>query len=151
MMNEFNYETLDWELEARRVAKAFEIEKECYFYSVIESNGEECRWLRLKGEDSPLLFNRHAWFNIRYTREYRGFYVVVPDLKWAVLEVEFSWNGELIESIFTDYHALKIARGLFRLGLLTPAIETELWALMTNNSAHEKLEWKLEYEAQNGL
>ncbi len=75
---------------------------------------------------------------------------MVPVLQFAVSEAEFSWGGELTESVFNSCHALIFARGFLWLGLLTHEIEATLSVLMADNTAHERMEWTLEYEARTG-
>jgi hypothetical protein len=63
-------------------------------------------------------------------------------------EIFNSWNGTHGVSLLSRELRVTLARGLFFLRLLTPAIETSLEVTI---SAHEELEWALEYETRNGL
>ena len=64
------------------------------------------------------------------------------DADWGWIEID--WNGRVKRS--PQHYELRptmvLAKGLFHLDLLTPAVES---ALKTTISSHQKLEWTLEY------
>jgi len=156
MNYETTFETLDWELEARRLNAAFGIEGE--FRAAFDDEPSGPKWLiKTIGSDAmPNMFivNAEFWVSFYYDRKNRYFTVgKIPRqsptsfpnkkfiLNWA--GTQFRVQGSQID---IEGHWI-IAKGLYHLGLLTDEIET---AMQVAVSAHQKIEWTLEYESRCG-
>ena len=142
------YETMDWEAEAKRVAKAFNVLSACYFdYDPDEAKCDLCSrpaqttasvfltdWHQLRSSydrDEGRLFEIH-----------KGTSNVFILIYWDG-DVNQSWgkNSDLTPGYFELINML--AKGLFHMDLLTIEVEAHL---QTSITVHQKLEWTLEYE-----
>jgi len=155
MNTETTFETLDWNAEARRVARAFGVTEECHFHTYVENepieNGDgDYPYLRLTLKDGltePTIFCRD---DVALLCEYdedigRSYYVYAEK---GVTGIRMEWD-ESLASLIKDSTLLPLlAKGLFYLDILTPEVEETLKITVT---AHEKLEWAREYEQRYGL
>ena len=150
------YETMDWEAEAKRIARAFGVEGECHFevpqHDPPAQGGSQripqtgFRTLRLKNGDYARLANGvHFWCD--YRRGAGRNYWLRASLH-SRLGIKVAWGGQLAFQIDDYTLAPALTKGSFHLGLLTSEIEA---ALKANVTAHEKLEWTREYEERYGL
>jgi len=149
-----DFETLDWELEARRVKAAFGVKSECKFYEFTTHEGLERRFQIRDGNEETLAENllvSGESLRVYYAQGERFYEITNRDRRRA--HITF-WDEQ---TIFVSpplshvrwgglFHLL--IKGVYYLDLLTPHIETELEISI---SAHEKLEWKLEYEERYDL
>lgn len=144
------YETMDWEAEARRIAWAFEVKTECKFRQKIKSYGEK-RILLSCGRNNVAIdenWNLYAtykpggmWFRMEHSAFLTGVGWVSSGAMWVSLD----WNRKVLDAGPDHEYSELLVRALFRLDLLTQEIET---ALESSVTAHQKLEWQLEYEAR---
>jgi len=138
-----NFETVDWELEARRVAAAFGIAQgTCKFHlnSASDEQFEE-RCLLLKNGGSA---NGDGFvLDIIYTRLSR-YFAMCDNATGDLARVHILWNGELryVKYEMAPLLAEPLARALDHLDLLTPEIEAEL---KISVSAHQKIKWVIEH------
>ncbi len=141
-----DYETMDWEAEAVRVAWAFDVKTECKFRQKVKRFGE---WRIL------LSCGRN---DVTIRDDLRLYVTYKPQSMWFKLEdktTSLSWtwvtldmNGRMVDAGTTHEFSDRMVKGLCRLGLLTPEIDA---ALESGATAHEKLEWALEFVERNGL
>ncbi len=171
------FETMDWKSEAQRVMMAFDVAEECEF--VDESNFfGPTKILSLRRSRLVKFWKRffHLFIRPRIDKVDKiltqdGMLLLVSyrldtgklllyftltenkpmtilDRAWA--SVCFSPDGSLVRELLladSNKYAVPLAKGLFHLGLLSPEIEA---ALKIAVSAHQKMEWTLEYEASYG-
>lgn len=143
-----NLGTMDWELEAVRVAGAFGVAEECEFRNKSNSGADdefEERLFCLKNAELPLV--NEFKMSVTYMKTRRIFVILNPQ-NHCVGQVFISWQGQSMFGGFGSFGKLPLmTRALFHLGLglLTPEIEA---ALNVNISAHEKAEWLLEFETR---
>jgi len=140
-----DYKTLDWEIEAQRVMKAFGIVEPCEFKP--EAVGVETDMvLRMIGTDlSPAL----PWgerLGVYYGTRDRLYQAYEDDRHTVSFIASIDWEGKLTAPFYVIENALFFAKGWLYLGLLTAEIEQALEVRIT---AHEKLEWALEYEVKH--
>ncbi len=138
-MGTITFETMDWEAEAKRVSLAFGVEEKCRF---VKSSLNETMTFRplTDGQDVKV---PDGSVRVYYQLKVRS-YQIFASSKISVA-VRFITSGGVITRIVPkDCPAVKpLARALFHLDLLTPEVEA---ALKVNISAHQKIEWTLEYE-----
>jgi hypothetical protein len=138
-----DYETIDWELEAKRVMAAFNIAECCEFvdrYTVgkVLVGSNEFDPL----SDAPS--NRDG-LTIRSQMNEHHRYFAVQDDNGVITSVSLQHDGGINAGpLWFDYVPV-LYKGLFLLGLLNDEIEHEL---KYSPSHHERLEWALEYEAR---
>jgi len=148
-----NFETIDWEAEALRVSRAFEVEEECEFFVIPPD------WYDLeKGETRELLHdfgleqhNVEALgefeLTVNYSPESRFYGLESLDTGEAAV-ISIQWDGSLPRRVYRHKPTKFLVRPLFHLDLLTPEVEA---ALGVSISANQKLEWTQEYKARYGL
>jgi len=156
MMHGSNYETLDWELEAQRVAAAFEVAEPCHF-THLRGITSYVATERETDLNKSLLLKNGLYVDISYDRESKVFVVSEINengyVKHSCLIV-VGWGGPNRtvrygkRSAQPDYILHTLAKALLFLDLLTPEVETQIGISIT---AHERIEWTLEHEARNGL
>ena len=141
MMNESSYETLDWEAEAIRMARAYGVKVECAFIETRYGKDFIDIATRKKAEISEGVVGTAG-----YSPSNR-FYTVRSRSSWTVIQL--SWLGEVQSAhVGKDFEVAALARAFFHLELLTPEVEA---ALSVSITAHEKLEWAREYEERYGI
>ncbi len=134
-------ETIDWELEAERVKRAFGLKGEARFklwYDLARQFQLDGNSLVPLGESEQLII------------AYEG---VMKFTLWRNGEFDtyigIDFEGKRRGQTFAGRGCHTIAEGLFHLGLLTPEIEA---ALGMDISHHQRAEWILEYdERRNDL
>jgi len=147
-----DYETIDWEAEAQRVARAFGLSEKCYFREQVPPATSSSRlyyhdlcWKDTKGgyefpDGSGVIFIcvyvKQIGVRYGFEREYGR----------ANTSFLLNWKSKPIVRGNDAVLVPLLAKGLFHLGLLTAEVET-----MLNVSNHEKLEWAREYEERYGL
>ena len=140
---------MDWKAEAKRIQVAFNLKTECEFVqnesgACLESvGGQKDEGIYLQGE------YLHDWLEllVTYSAKDRVFEISRVRTPEKLHGGSFSmviitWDGST-SIIGGDSYSHILARALFHLDLLTPEVEITIRATI---SAHEKLEWKLEYE-----
>lgn len=136
------YETIDWEAEAKRVAKAFGIKGECVWIDVrkqavqlVALDDLVCKYGIPISED--------AYAVVQYSKGSRFFQIFdgSPDVG-----IFINWQGAVWESDVIA-HGDTLAKALYHLSLLTPEVEQ---ALGVTIDAHTKLEWELEFAGRDG-
>jgi hypothetical protein len=133
------YETLNWKHEANRVAAAFGAEGECEF---VEFDAGQ-RLLQWRGW-SRIYLAGSLYFGALYDGEGRLFSVTEGYTDAA--EIFISWDGSVNQRPWFYKHNILLARALFHLQLLTPEVEG---ALNVSVTAHDKLEWTLNYRERS--
>lgn len=132
------YETLNWELEAQRVARAFGVEGECDWHI---HNEDRRLFLADTSPYVPYVPFSCSEIAIAYARSGRDFHN-------ASSYLVIGFDGKIHVNEGAEKFGKPLARALFHLDLLSPAVES---ALGVSISHHEKLEWTLEYEARHGV
>jgi len=130
-----DYETMDWEDEAKRVASAFGVREECEF--VEDKWGQKV--LRGTWDGQSPAIAPEICLLAAYTSEYRDFSMANCD---HGTYVRIFWDGRKPE-IECGMYEEAVAHSLLLLGLLSPEIEAALGATF---SAHQKLEWLVDFE-----
>jgi len=132
-----NFESMDWEAEAQRVAAAFGVEAPCQFLE-FDSNQ---RLLYVQG------FTSRIWLKHTQTLYLTAFYAqngrlfTITQGYGDSAELFIGWDGSVDRRPWFYDHNPIIARALFYLDLLTPEAEE---ALCISVSAHDRLEWMLQ-------
>ena len=143
-----NFDMMECEVEFERIRRAFDVAGECEIltegdYISLESKGEKGAKLRLHDgaelQASYSLRSRTLGFTLWVNETFTEF----------ELGTNYVWYSVMYNP-FPEYDdsSLRLVKGLFHLGLLTPEIER---GLRVSISAHQKLEWTLEYEARYEL
>jgi hypothetical protein len=161
------YETIDWDAEALLVARAFGCDEDCRFEEKLDGEpvksglGNErylCWKIAEEGQEWILklkglaeYWNHWYWFpeleevafRCTYNKDYGRHFIISPSHETGDTSIEIGWDGDCGCGIGDKALAIRLAKGLFRLGLLSHGTEAELKVTI---SAHEKLEWVREYE-----
>jgi hypothetical protein len=145
-----NYETMDWEAEAIRVARAFGIKEKCEFRFERLRNGTRMSAFKQMSLYIEATASKPSlpWGDVLHAscdNDGRTYDAIAKSSSDFNLVISFEWDGELMIAELVDNYAYVdlFAKGLFHLGLLTEEVEAELKIYIT---AHQKLEWALEYE-----
>jgi len=144
-----DFETIDWDSEAKRIQKAFGIAGECELRELRRSDWG--RRLFLVGTKSRDVFiDDDTLLRITYDATGRFFYLADKTREdW--LSFKIGWGKDEVEGVLSgkvDEFSTLLARGFFHLGYLSAEAELKLETTIT---AHEKLEWALEYERRYGF
>jgi len=139
-----DFETIDWEQESQRVARAFGIEEQCHF---VMENDLVTRKLYV-GEEPYIFVSRTKLIGVDYFELGHTFQAVNPRRTKAEAFVSLDWGVSILMSQPEAELSPLLAKPLFHLGLLTPEVEAALKVTIT---AHQKLEWALEYERRYGF
>jgi len=139
-----DYDSIDWEVEAKRVARAFGIEEQCQF---VLDNDLVSRSLYV-GDDPYFYLSSEAIVRVDYFDLGRSFQTMNPRQAKAVLFVSIDWDGFILMSQAEFKLSLLLSKPLFHLGLLSPEVEAALKLTIT---AHQKIEWARQYEERYGL
>lgn len=131
------YKTIDWVAEAERVRRAFGIEEECEFK--FNRNRMELKhnnwWPEVNG---AIIFI--SFFDDRKS------FAVCDDRESSSCAIFTEKEPDVFRSN-SEVSAPQLAKALCHLSLLTAEVET---ALGVSISAHQKLEWELEYAERWG-
>jgi hypothetical protein len=130
------FETMDWEAEAKRVARAFGL-LTCTVASELHQGG-----VCYRANDTTNEFN----VSCKYTSRYQCFELERVDKNIIGLNsstIYLNWEGSVRTAHPDAQTTPELAKGLFHLDLLTPEVEA---ALQVSISNHQKIEWALEYE-----
>lgn len=144
-----SYETIDWNAEALRVARAFGVEGEFrdggFYDKKYLSVGEHYEAIPFTGAGYGELFS------VVYTFDQMQF-EVWNTWNHTRTDCHIGYDGSFSDGLstldkkkFPIAHRYPLARALFHLDLLTPEVEE---ALQVSVSAHEKMEWTMGYEAR---
>lgn len=142
-----------WENDAARIGRAFGIQGE--FRELPEHPKRFCKIVP-DGEKPEWFFNvkNDLWLGIIYMKDCRLLQIAENERHRVLIRVHLGWrrtnfHANIIRNIEGCQEAqLILAKGLYYLDFLTPELEASLGITV---SAHEKLEWRLEYEARYGL
>lgn len=140
-----DFETIDWNVEAKRVARAFDFEGECEFVPTTYAHEMEI----VSGGSSQLKIHQRLYLNATYSlygREFGLWQGWEFSQSWSA-RVVVKWNNRIVVHLNPSEPRLFLAHALFRLDLLTPETEAELKVSLT---AHERIEWTLEREERYG-
>jgi len=151
-----NFETMDWDAEAQRVQRAFGIEPSCEFVLLRENGG---RWFTVRDrEEGEIIYGSlicgPLFISVNYYQNYMSFCVGMANLDdeppMTSLKLGYDGNDIFVYELSKNHpeYALLISRALFYLDLISPEVEA---ALQLSITAHQKLEWTLEYEARYEL
>ena len=137
---------MDWKAEAERVARAFGLEGKCEFYR--RNKHDESRYFRHLVKPYAITFPHPIGeTRLRVTYDPNGRHFDLSNgSAWSLMSV--GWDVRQYQLPILAFYNFHIAKALFYLDLLTPEIED---ALEVSISAHEKLEWILEFEARYGF
>ena len=122
-----NFEITDEDAEAKRVQLAFDLE-------------------RFRFPIDVLVPSEKFYLTVEYKPHFRYFKVTdkqTTNIDYA--DIKLHSNGMTEIEVTSDECSFELARGLFLLGMLTPEIEAELEVTI---SSHQKVEWKLGFEAK---
>lgn len=150
-------ESINWEEEAKRVARAFGVEVPCYFGN--ESPYSDRMKLGIVGTfrcdiHEHVIDVRLPDFkklSVIYEPDRRHFGIVRFPVAKAFVSIGV--KGDLIGTSLVHSHYLAdLAKGLFQLDLYTAQIDEIFRQKGTENliTAHQKLEWELEYAERWG-
>jgi hypothetical protein len=138
------YETIDWEVEAKRVARAFGVEGKVEFRQHRRLKGSQ-RFGVIGVRKLAVPVGEGFFVDVAYETKGRFFALADKTHKnWVSLKI--GWvRGDISygDSGNVEEFSTRLARGLFHLDLLTPEVEHKLTATI---SAHQKMEWAGEYQ-----
>ena len=138
MKNVMDYETIDWDAEALRIARAFGVEAPLRFRRKIKDS--KIRHDLLSGSHTHIVVHETLRLTVNYKPHCLHFKLHYGDVATAVT---IGYNGMVGQATVESKYSNQLAKGLFHLGLLHhDTIEILGWSI----SEHDKLEWLLEYE-----
>jgi len=172
-----DYETMDWDAEAKRVARAFGTRPPVQFAPLYDDSAALFRCL-LTISDEPsmyipispvlsILVSYHSPAQFAHGRKYFQVHrtgTMIEGHSMASENIELNWDGSVsadhlslhqTKSSFRDdrrwhnhrYNCV-LSRGLFHLNYLTPEVESLLGVSISH---HQRMEWTLKYEEHYGL
>ena len=139
-----DFETMDWKAEAERVARAFGVEGKCFFRAEYEEYVLRSVDRANKDYFKQPLIQPRVYLLATYEAEGQYFEIYNPAAGQSTTII----IGDTIDlNRFSGdlFFANEMARALYKLDLLTPEIEA---MLKVNISAHQRLEWALEFESR---
>jgi len=149
------YDSMDWEAETKRIVAAFEMVEPCRFIRHAGTASCEATERMDDKNTSRILLKNGLRAAVSYSRTAKSFGISYDNRYYGV---GFRWDGSHIKrnppkqtkraKPRPDIVYDTLGKALFFLDLFTPEVEEVIGGSIT---AHQKLEWQLEYEQCNGL